>query len=115
MAHLRERLAGLSASAERLVGSRLEAIARDPPTVLGAVSAWFAGALTGVMTTAVASVDFLLVPFSAYYILIDFPTWRGSLESLIPPRYQPAFHPLFDEIGASSRRRSCANAASREK
>jgi predicted PurR-regulated permease PerM len=52
-----------------------------------------------VMSTAAASLDFLLVPFFVYYILIDFPAWRGQLETLIPPRYQPAFHPLFDEIG----------------
>ncbi|HTU99565.1 MAG TPA: AI-2E family transporter, partial [Luteitalea sp.] len=31
--------------------------------------------------------------------LIDFPAWRRSFEELIPPRYQPTFSPLFDEIG----------------
>jgi predicted PurR-regulated permease PerM len=99
VAQLRERLAAISPALDRLVGGRLEVIARDPASVLGGASQWFAGALTGVMSTAVASLDFLLVPFFAYYILIDFPAWRRSLETLIPPRYQPAFHPLFDEIG----------------
>lgn len=99
VSHLRERLAALSPAADRLVGARLEVIARDPASLMGGASQWFAGALTGVMSTAAASLDFLLVPFFVYYILIDFPAWRGQLETLIPPRYQPAFHPLFDEIG----------------
>lgn len=96
---LRERLAAVSPALDRLVGARLEGLARDPSTLLGGAGQWFAGALTGVLSTAAASLDFLLVPFFVFYILIDFPSWRGSLESLIPPRYQPALHPLFDEVG----------------
>ena len=96
---MRERLAAYSPSADRLFGARLETLARDPSTLLGGASQWFAGALTGVLSTAAASLDFLLVPFFVYYILIDFPRWRQRLEELIPPRFQASFHPLFDEIG----------------
>lgn len=99
VADVRDRLREMSPAAEGVIGPRLEAAARDPESVFGDAGRWFAGALTGVLSTAAASLDFLLVPFFVYYILIDFPAWRATLEQLIPPRFVAAFHPLLDEIG----------------
>ena len=52
-----------------------------------------------ILATIVSSLDLLLVPFFVFYILIDFPRWRDSLEELIPPRFREAFSRLFDESG----------------
>ena len=50
-------------------------------------------------STAAASLDLILVPFFAYYLLVDFSTWRSSSEALIPPRFRQTFERLFDEVG----------------
>ncbi|HTV03171.1 MAG TPA: AI-2E family transporter, partial [Luteitalea sp.] len=47
---LRERLASISPALDRAAGPRLEAIARDPSSLLSTVSWWFAGAFTGVLS-----------------------------------------------------------------
>ncbi|HEX9928501.1 MAG TPA: AI-2E family transporter, partial [Pyrinomonadaceae bacterium] len=52
-----------------------------------------------VLETIVSSLDLLLVPFFVFYILVDFPRWRDSLEDLIPPRFREPFSRLFDESG----------------
>lgn len=52
-----------------------------------------------IYATLISSLDLLLVPFFVFYILIDFPKWRDSLEDLIPPRFREPFSRLFDESG----------------
>ena len=84
---------------ERLIGERFEQFLRDPTGVIGLPSAWIAGALSGFLATAVASLDLLLVPFFVFYILAGFSSWRSSLEELIPPRFRAPFTRLFDEVG----------------
>lgn len=84
---------------ERLVGERFEQFLRNPAGGIGLPTAWFAGALSGFLATAVASLDLLLVPFFIFYILAGFSSWRISLEELIPPRYRDPFTRLFDEVG----------------
>jgi predicted PurR-regulated permease PerM len=84
---------------DRVVGERFEQFLRDPASVTGLPSAWVAGALSGFLVTAVASLDLLLVPFFIFYILAGFSHWRSSLEDLIPPRFRVPFSRLFDEVG----------------
>ena len=84
---------------DRVVGERFEQFLRDPASVTGLPSAWVAGALSGFLATAVASLDLLLVPFFIFYILAGFSRWRSSLEDLIPPRFRVPFSRLFDEVG----------------
>ena len=50
-------------------------------------------------STLTSSLDLVLVPFFVFYILIDFPRWRDTLEELIPPRFRAPFSRLFDESG----------------
>ncbi len=52
-----------------------------------------------IMSLLNSSLDLMLVPFFVFYILIDFQTWRKSIEGLIPPRFRLAFQRLFDESG----------------
>ena len=84
---------------DNLAGDRIEQWVRDPSSVLGNSATWLAGALTGVLSTAAASLDFLLVPFFVFYILVDFANWRASFDELIPPRFRLTFQRLFDEVG----------------
>jgi predicted PurR-regulated permease PerM len=84
---------------DRVVGERFEQFLRDPASVIGLPSAWVAGALSGFLATAVASLDLLLVPFFIFYILAAFSRWRSWLEDLIPPRFRVPFSRLFDEVG----------------
>jgi predicted PurR-regulated permease PerM len=84
---------------DKLVGARIEQWVRDPASVVGNSATWLAGTLTGVLSTAAASLDFLLVPFFVFYILVDFAKWRASFEELIPPRFGMTFQRLFDEVG----------------
>lgn len=84
---------------DRLAGARIEEFLRDPLTALGSPGNWFAGGLSGFLSTAAASLDLLLVPFFVFYLLIGFGKWRGGFEDLIPPRFRPPFSQLFDEVG----------------
>lgn len=84
---------------DSLAGERIEAFIRDPAEVIGNPTTWIAGGLSGFLSTAVASLDLLLVPFFIFYILVDFSAWRDSLEDLIPPRFRNPFSRLFDEVG----------------
>ena len=95
----RATLRRYSPVADNLLGDRFEQWLRDPASIVGNSATWFAGTLTGVLSTAAASLDLLLVPFFVFYILIDFGKWRTSLEELIPPRFRTTFQRLFDEVG----------------
>jgi predicted PurR-regulated permease PerM len=84
---------------DHIAGDRIEQFFRDPTAVLGSPASWLAGGLSGFLSTAVASLDLLLVPFFVFYILVDFTAWRSSVEDLIPPRFRNTFQRLFDEVG----------------
>lgn len=84
---------------DTLLGTQIEAFIANPRKVLASSDAWSAGALTGVISMAGAAVDLGLIPFFVFYILVDFPEWRVSLEDSIPPRYRSTFRRVFDEIG----------------
>lgn len=83
---------------DHLAGDRIEEFLRDPAAAVSPANL-FAGGLSGFLSTAVASLDLLLVPFFVFYILIDFARWRDSIEDMIPPRYRLPFSRLFDEVG----------------
>jgi len=84
---------------DRIAGDRIEHFIRDPSSVVGSPSTWFAGGLADFFQTATAAVDLFLVPFFVYYVLVDFTAWRDSLQDLIPPRFLDPFRRLFDEVG----------------
>jgi predicted PurR-regulated permease PerM len=84
---------------DRVAGDRIADFIRNPAEVTGNPSTWIAGGLSGFISTAIASLDLLLVPFFVFYILVDFSAWRDSLEDLIPPRFRNPFSRLFDEVG----------------
>ncbi|HUS05638.1 MAG TPA: AI-2E family transporter, partial [Bryobacteraceae bacterium] len=97
--HVRAEIKQFSPMLDRLIGYRLYRFLRSPAQLLEASQSWAAGGLTNFLATAAASVDFLLVPFFVYYILVDFPRWRDRSEDLIPPRFRDPFSRLFDEVG----------------
>ena len=99
IAEYRATLRTYSPVADSLIGARVEEWVRDPSAVIGNSATWLAGALTGVLSTAAASLDLLLVPFFVFYILVDFATWRASFDELIPPRFRDTFQCLFDGVG----------------
>lgn len=89
---------------DRVAGDRIEQFLGDPAEIIGSPASWYAGGLSGFISTAVASLDLFLVPFFVFYIfvfyiLVDFDGWRDSLEDLIPPRFRDTFSRLFDEVG----------------
>lgn len=84
---------------DTIVGAQAEAFIANPRKVMSASQKWSSGALSGVLSMASAAVDLGLIPFFVFYILVDFPHWRVSLEDLIPPRYQATFRRVFDEVG----------------
>jgi predicted PurR-regulated permease PerM len=84
---------------DRLAGERIEQFLRNPVEAVGTPTSWLFGGLSGFLSTAVASLDLLLVPFFVFYILMDFGRWRDSIEDLIPPRFRETFSRLFDEVG----------------
>ncbi|MFP5264001.1 MAG: AI-2E family transporter [Blastocatellia bacterium] len=84
---------------DRVLGERTEQFIADPASVIGSPSTWFAGGLSDFLTTAGTVLDLFIVPFFVYYILVDFSTWRDSLEDLIPQRFRDPFSRLFDEVG----------------
>ena len=95
----RETLRRYSPGLDRVAGARIEQILRNPAEAIGSPALLAAGGLSGFLSTAVASLDLLIVPFFVFYILIDFGTWRDSMEDLIPPRFRDTFSRLFDEVG----------------
>jgi predicted PurR-regulated permease PerM len=84
---------------ERMAGAKLEQFISDPASVIGSPSTWYAGGLSEFLSTAGTLFDLFLIPFFVYYILVDFRTWRDSLEDMIPPRFRDPFSRLFDEVG----------------
>lgn len=98
-ARQRDTLRRYSPALDRMAGNRIEQFMRNPAESLGSPALLAAGGLSGFLSTAVASLDLLIVPFFVFYILIDFGTWRDSMEDLIPPRFRDTFSRLFDEVG----------------
>jgi predicted PurR-regulated permease PerM len=98
-ARQRAALRRYSPALDRIAGDRIEHFIRDPSSVVGSPSTWFAGGLADFFQTATAAVDLFLVPFFVYYVLVDFTAWRDSLQDLIPPRFLDPFRRLFDEVG----------------
>lgn len=88
-----------SPALDRMAGNRIEQFMRNPAESIGSPALLAAGGLSGFLSTAAASLDLLIVPFFVFYILIDFGTWRDSMEDLIPPRFRDTFSRLFDEVG----------------
>jgi predicted PurR-regulated permease PerM len=84
---------------DRFIGDRIEEFLSNPTAVVGSPSTWAVGGLATFLSTALAWLDLLLVPFFVYYILLDFPNWRTVGEDLIPPRFRDTFSRLFDEVG----------------
>jgi predicted PurR-regulated permease PerM len=102
-----------SPALERVAGDKIEQFLSDPvgfynenvaeptPATIdeeGKITPGRSGG-AALFSTLVSSLDLLLVPFFVFYILLDFPRWRDSLEGLIPPRYRDPFSRLFDESG----------------
>ncbi|HEX8197700.1 MAG TPA: AI-2E family transporter [Pyrinomonadaceae bacterium] len=108
-ARQREFLRRYSPALERVAGNKIEQFLRDPvafynenmstTTVDESGNVVVNGGGSAVLDTIVSSLDLLLVPFFVFYILVDFPRWRDSLEDLIPPRFRDPFSRLFDESG----------------
>ncbi len=109
----RRWLRRFSPALERVAGDQIEQFLSDPVTFYnenvaapkpatidseGKITPGRTGS-AAVFGAIVASLDLLLVPFFVFYILLDFPRWRDSLEELIPPRYRDPFSRLFDESG----------------
>lgn len=102
-----------SPALERVAGDKIEQFLSDPvtfynenvaaptPATIDSEGKITAGRTGGaaVFGAIVSSLDLLLVPFFVFYILLDFPRWRDSLERLIPPRFRDPFSRLFDESG----------------
>lgn len=84
---------------DRMAGAKLEQFISDPAAVIGSPGTWYAGGLSEFLSTAGTLFDLFLIPFFVYYILVDFRTWRDSLEDIIPPRFRDPFSRLFDEVG----------------
>lgn len=98
----RERLSQLrqlSPFAANVAGPRLFKFLSSPQELINYATTFFTGSLTSFLSTAAASADLLLVPFFVYYILVDFRSWRTSIEDLIPPRFRGPSARLLDEIG----------------
>lgn len=108
-ARQRALLRRFSPALERVAGDRIEKFLSDPVSVIDEAASTqvttpegtqvTTGGGSVILSTIVASLDLLLVPFFVFYILIDFPRWRDTLEDLIPPRFREAFSRLFDESG----------------
>ena len=105
----RALLKRFSPALERVAGDRIEKFLSDPVTILEKATSTTTTTPEGtevttggdsiIWTTLSSSLDLMLVPFFVFYILIDFGTWRDSLEDLIPPRFREPFSRLFDESG----------------
>ncbi|MDQ4121381.1 MAG: AI-2E family transporter [Acidobacteriota bacterium] len=108
-ARQREFLKRYSPALERVAGNKIERFLSDPVAFYNENMSTTSvdvngnvvvnGGGTAVLETIVSSLDLLLVPFFVFYILVDFRTWRDSLEDLIPPRFRDPFSSLFDESG----------------
>ena len=111
-ARQRETLRRYSPALDRMAGSRIEQFLRNPAEAIGSPALLAAGGLSGFLSTAVASLDLLIVPFFVFYILIDFGTWRDSMEDLIPPRFATPSVGSLMRSGASSQPTSVGSCSS---
>jgi predicted PurR-regulated permease PerM len=95
----RSTIREISPLLDRVIGWRVYDSLRSPERLLNASQSWFAGRLTGFLSTAAGALDLILIPFFVFYILVDFPNWRKSFDDLIPHRFREPFSRLFDEVG----------------
>lgn len=98
-ARQRAALKRYSPALDRAAGDRIENFLSDPSAFVGSTAVEAGGGESGIKSALISSLDLLLVPFFVFYILVDFQTWRDSLEDLIPPRFREPFSRLFDESG----------------
>jgi predicted PurR-regulated permease PerM len=96
---VRAALRELSPMLDAMIGWRISRLVSSPDFLVQASQSWIAGSLTGFLARAAGALDLLLIPFFVYYILVDFPQWRLSIDDLIPPRFRDPFSRLFDEVG----------------
>ena len=96
---VRHRIQEISPMLDRMIGYRVYLFLHSPNDLIEFSQRFFAGGLTDFLTTAASALDLLLVPFFVFYILVDFPRWRLSVDELIPPRFREPFSRLFDEVG----------------
>lgn len=96
---VRAQIREVSPMLDGMIGWRIQQYVRSPDRIMEASQSWLAGGATNFLTTAANALDLLLIPFFVYYILVDFPNWRTSMDELIPPRVRDAFSRLFDEVG----------------
>jgi predicted PurR-regulated permease PerM len=97
--HVRQSVHEFSPLLDRLIGYQLYLFLRSPASLTETLQSLASGSMGNVFDTASVIVDFMLVPFFVFYILVDFPKWRDSSEDLIPPRFRDPFSRLFDEVG----------------
>jgi predicted PurR-regulated permease PerM len=103
-----------SPALEKVAGDKIELFLSDPVVFYnqnmttpaaatvdenGNVKAMATSGASYILATLVSSLDLLLVPFFVFYILVDFGSWRETMENLIPPRFREPFRRLFDESG----------------
>jgi predicted PurR-regulated permease PerM len=102
-----------SPALERVAGDKIEQFLSDPVTfyneniaeptaaTIDAEGNLKPGRSGGsvIFSYVISSLDLLLVPFFVFYILVDFPRWRDTMEDTIPPRFRHSFSRLFDEAG----------------
>ncbi len=93
------KIAEFSPMLDRMIGGKVYKFLRNPNGLDELSSSWLAGNMTDWLVTAANLFDLLLVPFFAFYILVDFPNWRTGFEDFIPPKYRDPFSRLFDEVG----------------
>ena len=99
-AYQRGLLRRYSVPLDRMAGDRIEKFLSDPGNTLGELLATEDEEQSNwTLSTLIASLDLVLVPFFVFYILVDFQRWRTSAEALIPPRFRKPFSRLFDESG----------------
>lgn len=108
-ARQRAMLRRYSPALEKVAGDKIEKFLSEPmnfyneniatETTVDENGKVHLGSGSAILQTVSSSLDIFLIPFFVFYILIDFPKWRDSLESLIPPRFREPFTLLFNESG----------------
>ncbi|HRH46249.1 MAG TPA: AI-2E family transporter, partial [Pyrinomonadaceae bacterium] len=108
-ARQRAMLRRYSPALEKVAGDKIEKFLSEPmnfyneniatETTVDENGKVHLGGGSAILQTVSSSLDIFLIPFFVFYILIDFPKWRDSLEGLIPPRFRDPFTLLFNESG----------------